>query len=123
MTVPRRKSDIRALAKQEVGRLKAARGDAQSRDWRVAFLNALIDGRCITHAAAVAGIKRSRVYDAQRNPAFNRAMQLARYYGDNGIKWVSRPIWPPSPETVQRHEATFQRIAAVQRNQLVGRGF
>ena len=122
MTKPRRKSEIRVMASQEIAMLKSSRDDANP-DWRLTFLNALIDGMSVTNAAMAAGVKRSRVYAAQRSPAFDRAMRIARYYGDHRIKWISRPIWPPSPETVQRHEPTFQRIEAAQRYQLVARGF
>ena len=103
--------------------LKQRRGETRSNDWRLHFLNAIIDGKNVQNAAAVAGVNRSRIYREQHNPAFDKAMRIARFYGDNRINWICRPIWPPAPETVQRHEATFQRIEAHQCYELVSRRF
>ena len=121
MTKPRRKDQIRQLAQQHVEALKQRKGKTHSNDWRGKVLDALLHGNSLTSAAKLAGVKRARVYtECYSNPSFQRAFDLARYYQRNKFQFVSRPIWPPSPDTVQRHEATFQRIEEARRYELVG---
>lgn len=121
MTKPRKKDHIRQLVQQQVKTLKQQRGDALCDDWRAKVLDAILHGNSITVAARMADVKRTRIYsECYSNPAFNCAFDLAKHYRRNKIQYVSRPIWPPSPETLQRHEATIQRIEAAQRYELVG---
>jgi hypothetical protein len=121
MTKARRKDEIRCAARQQVAALQAQGQAAPEQDWRAIALDAILHGSSVSAAAKLAGVKRDRIYaETVRCPQFDRAFNLARYYGRHRIIWISRPIWPPSAETVQRHEATLQRIYDAPRCELVG---
>ncbi|MGL5836890.1 MAG: hypothetical protein ACRCY3_00130 [Sphingorhabdus sp.] len=121
MPKPRRKQEIRQSIQHEIETLKQKRGESRRTDWRGIALDALLNGHSITAAARLAGVKRTRIYvECNRCAQFDRAFQLARHYARIKFQWVSRPIWPPSTETIQRHEETFQRISEGYRYQLVG---
>jgi hypothetical protein len=121
MPKPRRKHEIRQSSQREVEELKLQRGCILSNDWRGKVLDAVLNGKSFTTAARMAGVKRARIYsECYSNPSFDRALNLAKHYRHNRIQYVSRPIWPPTPETLQRHEATLQRIEDARRYELVG---
>ncbi len=121
MPKPRRKHEIRKASQREVDALKLQRCQACVDDWRAIALDALLRGSTVTAAARMAGISRARIYaECMRCQQFDRAFQLARHYASMKFQWVSRPIWPPSPETIQRHDETFQLISSGCRYQLVG---
>ena len=121
MPKPRTKNEIRQTSQREVEASKLQRGCILSNDWRGKVLEAVLNGESSTTAAKMAGVKRARIYtECYTNPAFNCAFDLAKHYRRNRIQYVSRPIWPPSPETLQRHAATLQRIEEARRYELVG---
>ena len=121
MPKPRRKQEIRQSSQCEVEVLKQRRAMMCNADWQAIVLDALLRGSTVTSAAHMAGVKRARIYaECVRCPQFDRAFQLARHYARIKFRWVSAPIWPPSAETIQRHEETFQRITSGFRYQLVG---
>ena len=92
MAKSRRKADIRARAETQIAALSRP---SRPSDWRLLFLEGIVDGASVTDAARIAGVSRARVYVERGEEEFDQAWARAESWRDMGFRNLARPIWPP----------------------------